>query len=193
MTPVTFSFDPVCPWTWTTSRWLVAVAEARDLEVEWRSLSLHLLNGETAPAEHRPAMLASLASLRLVEALRGAGRNGDVGRFYTELGTRVHDDGAPLTLELVREAATTAGVDDLEAALDDRKLDAAVRRSLDDAMASAGPDIGSPVLEVGGARRGLYGPILGEVPGEEESLAIWDAVAAVVGIDAFFEVKRGRR
>jgi hypothetical protein len=192
MTSVTFSFDPVCPWTWKASRWLVSVADARDLQVEWRSFSLHLLNGEQASAEHGPAMLASLSALRLVEALRSAGRNRDIGRFYTELGTRVHDDGEALTHDLVREAATAAGVADLAPALDDRKLDLAVRRSLDDAMASAGPAIGSPVLEVEGATRGLHGPILAEPPAPAEALAIWDAVAAVIGIDAFFEVKRGR-
>ncbi len=44
MADVTFFFDPVCPWTWRASRWLTTVAEARNLDIEWRPLSLLVLN-----------------------------------------------------------------------------------------------------------------------------------------------------
>ncbi|WP_446215814.1 DsbA family protein [Micromonospora sp. IBHARD004] len=55
----TFFFDPACPWTWRTSRWLVAVAGARGLRVEWRAFSLAILNeGRIAP-EGADAMAAT--------------------------------------------------------------------------------------------------------------------------------------
>ena len=89
-------------------------------------------------------------------------------------------------------AAEAAGSEDPKAILDDAAWDDAVRASHDKAFASAGPDIGSPVLEIDGAPRGLHGPIIGDVPGLEESLAIWDAVVPLARSASFFEVKRGR-
>ena len=190
--PVTFSFDPLCPWTWRTSRWLVLVAPERDLDVEWRSFSLLLLQGDGVPDQYRAPLETARDCLRLVEALQVEGRNADAGRLYAEVGVRVHDEGRTLTRELLVEAAESAGLTDRLDALDDAPLDEAVRRSHDAAWAAAGPDIGSPVLQVGGAERGLHGPILGEVPPLEQSLSIWDSVQSLVGCHAFFEVKRGR-
>lgn len=189
---VTFHFDPVCPWSWQTSRWLIAVAAERDLTVHWRPFSLGLLSTEPPPAEYREPMAASAKALRLVEALQAAGRNADAGRFYTELGTRNFVKQSPMTDGLVREAAEAAGVDDLAGALDDPSWDAAVRDSHTTAFEAAGPDIGSPVLRIEGVRRGLHGPIVSELSDQAESLAIWDAVEPLLRSPAFFEVKRGR-
>ena len=189
---VTFSFDPGCPWTWRTSRWLVGVAPERDLRVEWRAFSLLLLRDGDVPEDRRERLESGHAALRLVEALQAEGRNDDAARFYTELGERVHDRGEALTATTVRAAADAAKVDELAAALDDERWDAAVRRSHDAAFAAAGPDIGSPVLQVEGLERGLHGPILGEVPPPEQSLTIWDCVCRLIGCSAFYEMKRGR-
>lgn len=189
---VTFSFDPGCPWTWRTSRWLLAVAPERDLRIQWRSFSLYLLSEGDVPEERRERSESAHAALRLVEALHDAGRHDDAGRFYTELGTRVHEGGEALTLALARRAAEAAGVSDLAGTLDDELWDEAVRRSHDDSFAAAGPDIGSPVLQVEGLDRGLHGPILGEVPPLEQALTIWDCVCRLIGCSAFYEMKRGR-
>lgn len=187
---VRFSFDPSCPWTWRTSRWLLLVAPERDLAVEWRPFSLLLLQEEEPPEPKRSRLQASAAALRLVEALQADGGNEAAGRFYTELGIRVHEEERDLTLDLVREAAAAAGVD--PAPVDDPSWGDAVRACHEAAFASAGPDIGSPVIDVEGATRGLHGPVLGEVPDLEQSLRIWDCVCSLVGCNAFFELKRGR-
>lgn len=190
----TYFFDPVCPFTWRTSRWLVAVAAERDVTVQWRSFSLSILNGGNTPEEYKPMMDASAQALRLIEALRAAGRNDAIGDFYTEIGTRTHEAGTALTADVVVAAAAAAGVDDLSSALDDESWDAAVKESHEYAFGSAGPDIGSPVLWVSGAPRGVHGPIIGvaETPPLEESLAIWDAVVPLSRSSHFFELKRGR-
>jgi predicted DsbA family dithiol-disulfide isomerase len=188
----TYFFDPACPFTWRTSRWLVSVAADRDVTVHWRAFSLSILNGDDTPEQYRPMMAASSKALRLVEALRADRREDTIGTFYTELGTRTFEAGAELTDDLVVEAAEAAGVADPRAVLEDERWDEAVRESHEKGLALAGPDIGSPVLEVAGAARGLHGPIIGEVPGRDDSLAIWDSVVTLLRIGTFFEVKRGR-
>jgi predicted DsbA family dithiol-disulfide isomerase len=190
---VTFYFDPLCPWTWRASRWLTQVAEARGLDIEWGALSLLMLNDGDAPEEYRAGLEASLQALRLVEALRADGRHGDAGRFYTELGNRTHEKDEPLSAEILREAAKAAGLQNEVPVLNDDSWDASVRSSLDTAMASAGPDVGSPVFTLPGAERGLHGPILAEIPSVEQSLQIWDAAVPLLRAGVFFELKRGRR
>ena len=191
----TYYFDPVCPFTWRTSRWLVSVAADRDVAVTWRAFSLSILNGGDTPEQYRPMMAASSHALRLVEALAADGRNVDAANFYTEIGNRTFEAGAQLTDDVVAAAAEAAGIEDAKAILDDAAWDEAVRASHDKAFASAGPDVGSPVLAVEGADRAVHGPIIGtdRTPGREEALAIWDAVVPLARSQAFFELKRGRR
>jgi predicted DsbA family dithiol-disulfide isomerase len=188
----TFFFDPACPFTWRTSRWLVGVAPERDVTLRWRAFSLTILNGDDAPAQYKPMMVASSRALRLVEALRADHRDETIGTFYTELGNRTFEAGAPISDDIVLAAAEAAGVADAKAVLDDASWDEAVRESHELAFGSAGPDIGSPVLMVEGAGRGVHGPIIDEVPERAEALAIWDAVVPLARSDTFFELKRGR-
>ncbi|AEV82857.1 hypothetical protein ACWT_1838 [Actinoplanes sp. SE50] len=187
-----YYFDPACPFTWTTSRWLTSVAAERGIQVHWRAFSLSILNGDNTPEQYRPMMAASSRALRLVEALRADGREDRIGAFYTALGDRTHEAGTPITDAIVAEAAEAAGVEKAGEILDDPAWDEAVRESHETALRLAGPGIGSPVLHLAGAARGLHGPIIGEVPDRAESLAIWDATAALMRIGTFFEVKRGR-
>ncbi|TDC42343.1 DsbA family protein [Micromonospora sp. KC213] len=189
----TFFFDPVCPWTWRASRWLVTVAQARGLSVEWRSFSLAILNDGKVSPEFAPVLAASSRALRLVEALHAQGRADDAGRFYTELGARTHEAGDPLSVELVEAAVAAAGLGADAPALDDDGWDEAVRASHALAYASAGPDIGSPVLMVPDADRGLHGPIFTEVPELDDALTVWDSVLPLLRMPVFHEIKRGRR
>ncbi|RSM72244.1 hypothetical protein DMB66_06540 [Actinoplanes sp. ATCC 53533] len=188
----TFFFDPACPFTWRTSRWLIGVAAERDVALHWRAFSLSILNGDNVPEQYKPMMAASSRALRLVEALRADHRDETVGAFYTELGNRTFEAGVPISDDLVVAAAEAAGVADPKTVLDDESWDEAVRESHELAFGSAGPDIGSPVLMVEGAGRGVHGPIIDRVPGREEALAIWEAVVGLARSETFFELKRGR-
>ena len=190
----TYYFDPACPFTWATSRWLVDVAPERGVSVRWRPFSLAILNGDNIPDEYKPMMLASSRALRLVAALAADDRDGETGAFYAELGARTFEADTPISDDIVAAAADAAGIADAKTILDDPAWDDAVRAAHETAMASAGPDIGSPVLEIEGAERGLHGPIigLGALPAHDEALAIWDATVPLARSRSFFELKRGR-
>jgi hypothetical protein len=197
---VSFYFDSMCPWTWMTSRWLVDVAGQRDLDITWRTFSLPMLNeGQEIP----PALLEAIPDirerlalgkgiLRIVESLRAAGRNDDIGRFYTECGTRFHVAEAAPERSVLDEAAAAAGVEDHAAAADDESWDKAIRASLDEALAKAGPDVGSPVIVMEGNERGTFGPIVSPPPEGEDAGRLWDALVALHSVPTFYEVKRGR-
>jgi 2-hydroxychromene-2-carboxylate isomerase len=189
----TYYFDPACPFTWRTSRWLVSVAPERGVDVRWRPFSLSILNGGDIPAEYRPMMEASAKALRLVAALAADRRDETIGAFYSEVGARTHDAGAAISDDIVLAAAEAAGIEDAKAITDDSSWDDAVRSSHEEAFQSAGPDIGSPVLSIEGAPRGVHGPIIGDVPPLDEALAIWDALVPLSRSTTFFELKRGRR
>ena len=195
---VTFYFDPGCPWTWATSRWLVAASEQRGLDIRWRTFSLGLLKkDEPLPAfldtpEFRARMDLTAQALRVVQAAVDEGENEAVGRFYTEWGTRFHAAGQEPTAALLEKAAADAGLADLLERLEDSQLDAAIADSLEEALRLAGPDVGSPVLHVEGAERGSFGPIVSPPPTGEEAGSLWDAVVALSKIGSFYELKRGR-
>lgn len=191
MADITFFFEPVCPWTWRASRWLTTVAEARSLDVEWRPLSLFVLN-KGPDEEHGEETAVSLRALRLVEHLHRSGRQADIARFYSALGQLAHEEGFAFDDELVSAAVRAADLGADGAALDDPGLDAGVRASTGEALAAAGPGVGSPVIVLPGARRGLHGPVLRTVPDKREGLALWEAIEALAPIDGFFEIKRGR-
>jgi 2-hydroxychromene-2-carboxylate isomerase len=191
MADVTFFFEPVCPWTWRASRWLTAVAEARSLDVEWRPLSLLVLNGGP-DEEHGDELIVTHRALRLVEHLHRAGRQADIARFYGALGQLAHEEGFAIDDELVAGAVRFANLGAEGAALDDPSLDAAVRASTEAALQAAGPGVGSPVILPSNAERGFHGPVLKSVPDKKDGLALWEAVEAMAPIDGFFEIKRGR-
>jgi 2-hydroxychromene-2-carboxylate isomerase len=191
MADVTFFFEPVCPWTWRASRWLSAVAEARALDIEWRPFSLLVLNNGP-DEEHGDELIVTHRALRLVEHLHRAGRQADIGRFYGALGQLAHEEGFAFDDELVACAVRAADLGAVGAALDDPGLDEGVRASTEAALRAAGPGVGSPVLLVGGAKRGFHGPVLKTIPDKKDGLALWDAVEALAPIDGFFEIKRGR-
>ena len=182
---VTFFFDPACPWTWVTSRWLVTTAAREHFEIEWRSFSL--------PYEHdddgHPDVVAAH---RVIEALREAGDNDGVSRFYDALGHRWHESGEGHELSVVCAALHDAGLDSFAGALDDETLDVGVAASTEEAKALAGPDIGSPVLQLEDGRS-LFGPILHAVPDDDGGARVWDAVLLLAGMPEYHELKRGRR
>lgn len=192
MADVTFFFEPVCPWTWRASRWLCTVAEARNLEIEWRPFSLLVLN-DGPDDEHGDELVVTHRALRLVEHLHRAGRQAEIGELYQAIGRLAHEEGFAVDDDLVANAVRSAGLAAEGAALDDPDLDAGVRAATEEATAAAGPGVGSPVMLLPGARRGLHGPVLGTVPEKREALALWEAVEALAPIDGFFELKRGRK
>ena len=178
-------FDPICPWTWATSRWLVGCAAARGAEVRWHPFSLTLQNDSpVGPA---------LRSLRVVAAVRAQDEVA-VGPLYTELGRRIHHDGEKADDDLAGALAAVGLEPELAAAAGDASFDAAIRRSMAAARALAGDDVGIPIVAVddGDGLKGASGPILSAMPTGEEGLQLFDAWLAVVRVPGFAELKRTR-
>ncbi|MBA2624516.1 MAG: DsbA family protein [Acidimicrobiia bacterium] len=192
-----FWFDPACPWTWATSRWLVEVTGARGHEVTWRPYSLPVKNGVldgTAP-EGMPDHIVEAAkgdhrALRVVAAVRREDPAG-VGPLYTELGRRFHHDGVVPSEDDLAAMLTAVGLDPaLAVAADDASLDADLRASMAEATDLVGDDVGVPILAVDG--QAVFGPILAPAPTGDAALRLFDAVVATLTEPGFFELKRAR-
>ncbi len=189
----TFWFDPMCPFTWRTSRWLTDVTGARGLSVDWRLMSLAILNeGKEIPEQYRAAMAQGRRLGRLLLAtgqLHGVPAR---AALYTELGTRVHEQHRGADDTLIAEALAAAGLPaDLIASADDESLDAAVRASHDESQARTGTESGSPILAIGDGP-GFFGPVVVPVPTGEAAEKLFDAVRLLSAVGEFSELKRAR-
>jgi 2-hydroxychromene-2-carboxylate isomerase len=190
---VEFYFDPACPWTWNTSRWLVEVAQTRGLDVQWRPLSLAFLNADREiPEQYRAPLEAGLALLRIVAASRVAGRDEAIADLYTEFGRRFFHDQEPPSASLAVAAAEAVGLGALADAAADASYDDAILTSTQEAIERAGPDVGSPVLIAGLSARAFHGPIVSPPPRGEDALRLWDAVVTLTQLPGVYEIKHGR-
>ena len=193
MTVTTIWFDPSCPFTWRTGRWLRSVADARGEQVRWRLMSLAALNADKdVPPQHQePMRQARLASRVLAAAEAGHGSAG-LDAVYTALGTRVHDQGQHLDRSTVEAAVGEAGLPGaLLAAYDDEQHDAAVLASHEESQQRVGQEAGSPVVAVGDGP-GFFGPIVTEEPAGEAADRLYDAIRLLSSVPEFSELKRTR-
>jgi 2-hydroxychromene-2-carboxylate isomerase len=190
---ITFYFDPSCPFTWRTSRWINDVAGRRGETVQWRLLSLPMLNeGQDIPEQYRAFMAWSIGTLRVLAAAGERHGNDAVGRLYTALGHRVHNKGADRDDSVVAEAIAEAGLPaDLAAAAEDATWDKAVRASHDEAQARVGTESGSPVLAIGDGPA-YFGPVLVPVPEGDEADRLFEALRLLSTVPQFSELKRAR-
>ena len=180
-------FDPICPWTWATSRWLVGAAAGRGAEVRWHPFSLTFQNDSpVGPA---------LRSLRVVAAVRRQDEVA-VGPLYTELGRRIHHDGEKADDDLAAALAAVGLEPELAAAADDAGFDEDIRASMAEAWALVGEDVGIPILAIddgdGAGPKAASGPILCAMPDRDEALQLFDAWAAALRVPGFAELKRTR-
>ncbi len=204
MADVEFFFDPVCPWAWMTSRFTVEVARLRDLSVDWKFICLSMVNEEKEmPEAARQVHEAGRSMLRIAAAARQESGNEAVGRLYTELGTRLHNEGRSRSeiregvFDLIGEAVAAAGLPSgLEDAADDAGRDATVRAETELALGRTGPDVGTPILtfDPGTAdEASIFGPVISRLPRGEDALRLWDATVLLARAPAFYELKRTNR
>lgn len=198
MVPVStidFFFDPACPWTWITSRWLVDAAGRRDIEIRWRNLSLSVVNADQEiPEQYRAAVLAADRAHRIIAALSDAERNDLVADFYTEWGRRSFHDGVEPTDGSAGEVADAVGAGQWSEAADDARWDDVVVASTREGQQLAGgSDVGSPVLSFGDPPTGIFGPIVSPAPTGDDAGALLDHVLGTTAMAGFYELKRGRQ
>ncbi|MGI8435047.1 MAG: DsbA family protein [Nocardioidaceae bacterium] len=189
---VTFYFDPACPWTWRTSRWLVDTASRHGVPVSYRAFELS--NGaslDTVPEQYRAGAVASRQLLRAVEMAHAGEADGIIEAVYTANGTAIHDEGQDPSTELVRQSLTDAGGQQYLGALSDDSLDASVASARRLAQEHSGDDTGSPVLVLTTAagERGFFGPVLAPTPTGEAADRIWDLLLGAAAAPEFFELK----
>jgi 2-hydroxychromene-2-carboxylate isomerase len=191
-TPVDFFFDPGCPFTWATSRWITEVAGTGTASVTWRLMSLGVLNeGNEVPEQYRPLMAQGARALRALAAAGAHGGNDAVAALYTALGTRRYDSGDPYTDEVIAAAVADAGLpESVAAAVDDEDLDKVVRASHEEGQAAVGQESGSPILRLGGVA--WFGPVVAPTPTGDEALRLFDAVRTLATVPSFSELKTSR-
>ncbi|MGA4841905.1 DsbA family protein [Streptomyces sp. G45] len=199
-TPVDFWFDPLCPWAWMTSRWVLEVEKVRDIEVRWHLMSLAVLNEnklDELPEEYRE-MLETTAwgPVRVVIAAQQEHGAEVLGALYTALGTRIHNQGEGPTKEAVAGALKEVGLpESLLEHWDDTPYEAELRASHREGIEKVGQDVGTPVIAVPGAdgeQIAFFGPVVTPAPKGEAAGRLWDGTLLVAGTPGFYEIKRTR-
>lgn len=208
MADLDFFFDPACPWAWVTSRWVVNVSEQRSYEVDWRFISLRIVNEKNLGQEwytpqYQAGHLVGHQGLRIADAVRlGEGSSTAVGRWYTAVGTALHvgqqreaarADSTGWYAKRLAEAGFDAGY---IAAADDETHDAHIRADTELALRRAGDDVGTPILTFhpdAPTEASFFGPVISKAPTGEEAVVLWDAVETLATMSGMAELKRSNR
>jgi len=143
---VDFWFDPICPWAWITSRWILEVQKVRPVSVTWHVMSLSVLNEgkEDLPEKYRELLRTGWGPVRVLIAAEQAHGPGVLGPLYTALGTRFHHEKAPRDRETIEAALAEAGLPvSLADAMDSTEYDAALRASHAEGIERVGYDVGT--------------------------------------------------
>jgi 2-hydroxychromene-2-carboxylate isomerase len=192
-TPVDFWFDPICPWAWIASRWLLEVAELRPVRPRWHVMSLSVLNEDKPdlPEQYKELLDKGWGPVRVAIAAEQKLGPEVLGPLYTALGTRFHHDKAPIERATIEAALAEVGLPaDLADAMDSTDFDEALRASHADGMDRVGYEVGTPVISVHGTS--FFGPVLSPIPRGQDAARLWDGVILVAKTDGFFELKRSR-
>lgn len=204
-TDLDFFFDPVCPWAWITSRWVVDVQQQRSYSVDWRFISLWMLNDDNTQdwytADYRAGHFLGHKALRIADQIRIDGEVGAVGRWYTALGEAMHRDNRRSEARADNEAFLSAVL--VESGFDaglvdhagDQSHDVHLRAETELALTRTGAGVGTPILTFrpGTDREGsFFGPVISKAPTGVEAVELWDAVEKLA-TSGVAELKRSNR
>ncbi|HEY4464076.1 MAG TPA: disulfide bond formation protein DsbA [Streptosporangiaceae bacterium] len=192
-TVVDFWFDPICPWAWIASRWILEVEQVRPVTTRWHVMSLAVLNEDKEGLSdgYRELLATGWGPVRICIAAEQKYGPEVLGRLYTALGTRFHHEKAPRERATFEAALAEAGLPaSLADAAESTEYDDALRASHKDGMDRVGYEVGTPVISVKGTS--IFGPVVSPIPRGEAAARLWDGVLAVASTDGFFELKRSR-
>jgi 2-hydroxychromene-2-carboxylate isomerase len=185
-------FDPLCPWAWMTSRWLLEVERVRRIDITWSVMSLSVLNeGRDLAEGYRELMDRGWGPVRVITA--AAREYGDkvIRPLYDAMGTRIHLEGERDLDAVVRDALDEVGLDPgLASVAGSDEVDDLLRASHEAGIALVGEDVGTPVIAVEGVA--FFGPVVSPAPKGEAAGRLFDGCVLVAGTPGFFELKRSR-
>jgi protein-disulfide isomerase-like protein with CxxC motif len=187
-----FWFDPVCPWAWMTSRWIMEVEQVRPLDVRWHVMSLSVLNeGRELTESYRARMDDSWGPVRVVVAARELHGDGYVKPLYDALGTRIHPGRNRDYDQVIAQALDEVGLPaTLATYATTSDFDPQLRAGHAAGMALVGDDVGTPIVAVNGVA--FFGPVVTPAPKGEAAGRLWDGAVLVAATPGFFELKRSR-
>jgi len=187
-----FWFDPLCPFAWITSRWMLEVEQVRDVRVRWRVMSLYFLNKDRdLDPDYQERIARGLPVGRVLIATEQKVGPDALLPLYTALGERIHHEKQEVGRALIEGALADAGLPaELVEAMDDASYDDALHASHQEAMDRVGDEVGTPTIAVNGSA--FFGPVLTRIPRGEDAGRLWDGTIAVAGFPYFFEIKRTR-
>ncbi len=185
---------------------MVDVQRQRSYTVEWRFISLAVLNenltAEWYTPDYRRGHVAGLECLRVADAVRLAEGNEAVGRVHTALGTGMHveqrrdemraDARGFISAMLARVGLDAAYADHWE----DESHDAHIRAETALALERTGKDVGTPIITFHPGRpneNSFFGPVIAQAPKGEAAVKLWDAIELVATTSGMAELKRSLR
>ena len=187
-----FWFDPLCPWAWMTSRWILEVEKVRDISVKWNLFSLaHLNRDKDVPVEYKERLAKSWFSTRVIAAAQKSKGASVTLPLYTAISSRIHLKKMEVGENLFKDALTEVGLPaELASAMNDSNYDNSIIESHERGIKLVGNDVGTPIIAVGEAA--FFGPVISPAPKGEAAGKLWDGVVGVASYPGFFEIKRSR-